>query len=82
MASLKAASSADMTGYKPAPSAPPAQLNTPSIPKSGDSPGRLPTMLSSMPLNASTGDAFQRQFYGGSNVPTYRILPAQRGGTA
>jgi hypothetical protein len=36
-------------------------------------------MLASMPLMATTADAFQRQFYGGANVPTYRILPAKKG---
>jgi hypothetical protein len=36
-------------------------------------------MLASMPLMATTADAFQRQFYGGSKVPTYRTLPVKKG---
>jgi hypothetical protein len=36
-------------------------------------------MLASMPLMASTADAFQRQFYGGAKVPSYRTMPAKKG---
>jgi hypothetical protein len=57
----------------PAPTQPPAPA-----PEKAD-PGRSPNMLSSMPLMASTADAFQRQFYGHSSTPSYRILPVKRG---
>lgn len=60
----------------------PTPAPTPSPTQDADPNGRAPNMLSSMPLMASTGDAFQRQFYGGTNVPTYRILPAKRGAGA
>jgi hypothetical protein len=43
---------------------------------------RSPYMLTSMPLMASTGDAFQRQFYSRASTPSQRILPAKRGGGA
>ena len=63
----------------PVPAPPPATAPTT---EADPTSGRAPNMLSSMPLMASTGDAFQRQFYGGTNVPTYRILPAKRGAGA
>jgi len=44
-----------------------------------DPTARSPFMLTSMPLMASTGDAFQRQFYGAGNLPQQRILPAKKG---
>jgi hypothetical protein len=37
-------------------------------------------MLAPMPLMASTGDAFVRQFYSPSNLPQQRILPASSKG--
>jgi hypothetical protein len=43
---------------------------------------RSPFMLASMPLMASTADAFSRQFYGQGNVPSQRILPAKKGAGA
>jgi hypothetical protein len=39
-------------------------------------------MVASMPLMASTGDAFQRQFYSTQNIPAQRILPAGKGARA
>jgi hypothetical protein len=81
MATLRQAARANMTGWQPAPAAPAATTQAPSIPQKQD-PGRLPTMLASMPLMASTGDAFARQFYGAGNNPSYRILPAKRGAGA
>jgi hypothetical protein len=66
----------------PAPTPAPTPTPTSSPTQDADPNGRAPNMLSSMPLMASTGDAFQRQFYGGTNVPTYRILPAKRGAGA
>jgi hypothetical protein len=34
-------------------------------------------MISSLPQSASTLDALTRQFYGGTRVPTFRILPSR-----
>lgn len=76
MASLRQAARADMTGYIPAPSQP---VPIPSRPPEPSTSVRNPNMLAAMPLMATTADAFQRQFYGGANVPTYRILPAKKG---
>ena len=39
-------------------------------------------MSASMPLMASTGDAFARQFYSSSGLPQQRILPAKKGSGA
>jgi hypothetical protein len=36
-------------------------------------------MTASMPLMASTGDAFARQFYAENGLPSQRILPAKKG---
>jgi hypothetical protein len=44
-------------------------------------PSRSPMMRAPMPIAASTADAFARQFYGGPNVPSWRILPAKRSDT-
>ncbi len=79
MASLRQAARTNMEGYKPV--AQPRQ-STPQRPPETMLPTRSPNMLASMPLKASTADAFQRQFYGGSRVPTYRTLPARRGSGA
>jgi hypothetical protein len=82
MARMKVAARANMKGWEPAPMTPPVSAPRPTYPNPRDLPGRDPNMLASMPLGASTGDAFQRQFYGGANLPTQRILPAGGGGTA
>ena len=76
MPSPKQASRVNMAGYKPAPAQP---VSTPTRPPEPSTSLRSPNMLASMPLMATTADAFQRQFYGGANVPTYRILPAKKG---
>jgi hypothetical protein len=85
MATLKQASQANMQGWQrnpmqpvgatpsPAPTGPPPQL-----PNGGTIP-RSPYMLSAMPTMASTVDALQRQFYGGSSLPVHRILPPKNG---
>jgi hypothetical protein len=79
MATLRQAARFNMQGYQPAPQ----QSNSrPQIPPVNTSPMRHPNMLASMPLMASTADAFQRQFYGGSKVPTYRTMPAKKGSGA
>jgi hypothetical protein len=76
MAGLKQAARADMRGWEQAPRPQPDSAAKPPVPGLDNTPGRQPNMLSAMPLNAATGDAFQRQFYGGTSIPTYRILPA------
>jgi hypothetical protein len=82
MPSIKASAKVDLKGWEPA-SAPPQQgNNSPSSPTPTDPTARSPFMLSSMPLMASTGDAFARQFYGQGNTPSQRILPAKRGAGA
>ena len=80
MASLRQASRVNMQGYQPMRPQPVSQ--PPHIPAQNPAPTRHPNMLASMPLMASTADAFQRQFYGGAKVPTYRTLPAQKGSGA
>lgn len=76
MASPKQAARTDMQGWQPAAKQPQQHPPTPLEPSTST---RNPTMLASMPLMATTADAFQRQFYGGARVPSYRILPAKKG---
>jgi hypothetical protein len=47
-----------------------------------DPQARSSFMSASMPLMASTGDAFARQFYTPNGLPQQRILPAKKGGGA
>ena len=61
-----------MDGWKP--TAIPATPQSPPPNEDTQRTGRSPYMLSSMPSNASGNDGLQRQFYGGSNVPTTRIF--------
>ena len=79
MTTLRQRANIDMSNYAPAPAR--AQETNPQPPEDPTS-SRNPMMLAAMPLAASTGDAFQRQFYGGTNIPTTRILPARNGGGA
>lgn len=82
MAPLNAASQADMTAYTRQDNTPAAApADQPSVPPNWppQMPNRVTFMLASMPLMSAGGDALQRQFYGGPNVPSYRILPAKRG---
>jgi hypothetical protein len=79
MPSIKQSAKPNMKGWTKAPPAPPAKAQTPAP---NDSPGRSAFMVASMPLMASTGDAFQRQFYSGQNLPSQRILPTGKGATA
>jgi hypothetical protein len=76
MPSIRQSANVDMTGWEPAPPNPRPQGMTANDPN----PQRNPAMLASMPAMASTADAFQRQFYGGANIPAFRILPGRRGG--
>lgn len=82
MPSLKQSSAVNMAGWQPVVAQPAstqpakAAISSPLDPRTM----RNPQMLAPMPLMASTNDALTRQFYGGQNVPTYRILPV-KGGT-
>jgi hypothetical protein len=76
MATLRQAARVNMQGYQPMPA---QRTLQPSTPPSNPTPTRHPNMLASMPLMATTADAFQRQFYGGSKVPSYRVLPVKKG---
>lgn len=78
MPTLKQLRGVNMQGWQPAPAQPQAQPAKTSAPQDTRTQ-RNPNMLAAMPLIASTNDALQRQFYGGKNVPTYRILPATGG---
>jgi hypothetical protein len=79
MATLRQAARANMEGYQPMR---PQGNSPPQMPPPDKAPSRHPNMLASMPLMATTADAFQRQFYGGSKVPTYRTLPVKKGSGA
>jgi hypothetical protein len=82
MPSIAKSQRVTLDNYKPAPApAQPAQIR-PAPPPDDDPNGRSPYMLVSMPLMASTGDAFARQFYGGSNIPTIRTMPLKKGAGA
>lgn len=82
MPTLKQSSAVNLAGWQPVATptatAQPAKTAISSPPDSRIK--RNANMLASMPLMASTNDALTRQFYGGTNVPTYRILPAKRSG--
>jgi hypothetical protein len=79
MAMPRQAARVNMEGYQPMRTQGSLQ---PQRPAQDPGPRRHPSMLASMPLMASTGDAFNLQFYGGARVPTYRTLPVKRGGGA
>jgi hypothetical protein len=77
MPTVKQSAKAPGRGWTKAPPRPPVTAQTPA---SESAPSRSPFMVASMPLMASTADAFQRQFYSTQNLPSQRILPAKRGG--
>lgn len=66
----------NLTGYTKAPNPLPSAARGGASPTLPNPNGRSSMMLAAMPLAASTNDALARQFYGGANVPRYRILPA------
>jgi hypothetical protein len=77
MATIRQSRRVNMDGWKP------AAASTPQSPPPDDDnqrTGRSPFMLSSMPFDATNNDGIQRQFYGGANAPTTRIL-TPTGGT-
>ena len=59
-----------------------AAAKNPTPPATPDPQERSALMVASMPLMASTGDAFARQFYSSSGLPQQRILPAKKGSGA
>jgi hypothetical protein len=79
MTTLRQSSNVNMDGWEPVtPQTQPQPRSAPVDPRTL----RNPQMLAPMPLLASSLDALSRQFYGGPNLPTYRILPpsSKRGG--
>jgi hypothetical protein len=80
MATLRQSAAVNMQGWQPVQPTPQVVRQPASKPSPVDTrTQRSPIMLSPMPALASRSDGLQRQFYGGKNVPTYRILPAMGG---
>jgi hypothetical protein len=82
MPSVRQSGKVNLDGWRPAENAPQEGQKFKVTAPEPDPTERSPYMLTSMPLMASTGDAFQRQFYSRANTPSQRILPAKRGGGA
>jgi hypothetical protein len=80
MATLRQSSTVNMAGWQPNPPQPSTTAQTQKSSPPDTRNKRSPNMLAPMPIMASTADAFDRQFYGGGNVPTYRILPTKSEG--
>lgn len=78
MPSIKASGRVNTKGWQPVQPASAGDAQR-AIPPEPDPTARSPFMRASMPLMASTGDAFQRQFYAQNGLPQQRILPAKRG---
>lgn len=77
MPTLKQSSAVNMAGWQPVAAQPASSQPKTAISSPRDRRVmRNPQMLAPMPVAASTSDSLTRQFYGGLNVPTYRILPA------
>ena len=75
MPPVRSSTRPDLSNWRPV-QATPVRANPPAEP---DPTARSPFMQASMPLMASTGDAFARQFYAKNGLPQQRILPAKRG---
>lgn len=75
MPSNKASMNPNMDGWVRVPNSPQTALQDTQNPLQ-----RSTFMHASMPLMASTSDAFVRQFYGAGNLPQFRILPVQKRG--
>jgi hypothetical protein len=81
MTTINKSASVNMAGWRPVATPVAAKpTTTPSSPPTDPRTLRDPKMLASMPLMATSSDSLTRQFYGGANVPTFRILPVKRGG--
>jgi hypothetical protein len=81
MPSIRSSARPNTGGWTQAQTPSAAAQNTAQAPPP-DPFARNPFMTASMPLMASTGDAFARQFYTDSGLPQQRILPAKKGGGA
>ena len=79
MPSIRASGTVNLRGWQAAPTAPAATVQTKAVPSDSQTPVRSSIMHASMPLMASTADAFTRQFYSQDNLPQQRILPAKKG---
>lgn len=73
MTTLRQSSNPNMEGWQPV--TPETQPITPQSAPDDPRTQRNPMMHAPMPVLASTSDALTRQFYGGPNLPTFRILP-------
>jgi len=82
MPSVKASARVNLNDWRQAENTTAEERRSMPDPTPPDPTARSPYMLSSMPLMASTGDAFARQFYGHGNTPSQRIMPAKKGGGA
>ena len=67
----------NLRGWEPAQTTSAGDL--PALPPTKNPLVRSPLMHASMPLMASTADAFVRQFYSPANIPQQRILPVKGG---
>jgi len=81
MPTIRQSAKVSTQGWEPAPQTPATPSQTPAMP-APETNGRSSFMLASMPLMASTGDAFTRQFYSSGNLPQIRTLPAKKGSGA
>jgi hypothetical protein len=86
MPSVRQSQNVSMTGWQPAqPKTPDTTLQSTDPkaepPATGGYPNMSPFMLASMPLMASTNDALT-QFYGNFNIPQFRTVPMQHGGSS
>jgi hypothetical protein len=82
MPSVKQSARVNMDAWRPVDNTPKQAEKGSSTPAPPDLNARSPYMLSSMPLMASTGDAFAKQFYSNANTPSQRIMPAKKGAGA
>jgi hypothetical protein len=82
MPSIRSSSRPSLGGWQPTQNLPARTPQNTTPPAQPDPTARSPYMQASMPLMASTGDAFARQFYAKNGLPQQRILPAKRGAGA
>lgn len=79
MPSVKASSSVNLKGWTQVQNQPSGGQEQATPAPHESNLARSPFMHASMPLMATTADAFVRQFYSPSNLPQQRILPAKKG---
>lgn len=80
MPPIRASLAPDMRGWQSLAPGSPAGEQRGTVPPPPPPLARSPFMHASMPLMASTADAFARQFYSQGNLPQTRILPTRKGG--